>query len=287
MKNVKSFGDFDKKFTLKTNSKIVLLPVCYDKTSTWIKGAGKGPIALLEASPALEFYDIDTDSEVYLNGIYTAPPIKFNGSPELLSKIVEKKILNFIDENKFTVLLGGEHSVSIGAIKAYASRFKDLSILQLDAHSDLRDEYESSKYNHACVMARAKEVAPIVQAGIRSASSEEKNNMDYNNIFFAKDIAGKTGWEKKIIKKLKKNVYVTIDLDVFDPSIMKATGTPEPGGLLWYEVINLLKAVSKNRNIVGFDVVELCPPAGSKSDIFTAAKLVYTFLSYIFIKGAK
>ena len=264
------------------NSKIVVIPVPYDETSTWIKGADKGPEAIIEASANMELYDIETDSEVCLKGIYTDEPVKEKSSPEKMVGAVEKRVSRHLNNKKFTIVFGGEHSVSLGAIKAHAKNNKDMCVLQLDAHSDLKDEYDGSKYNHTCVMARVKEICPIVQVGIRSMDSSEKDNMDKNNVFFAKDIVDNKKWIDKVISKLSKNVYLTIDLDVFDPSIMPSTGTPEPGGLLWYDVLALLKKVIEKKNLVGFDVAELCPNEQNKAPDFLAAKLIYKILSFKF-----
>ena len=180
------------------------------------------------------------------------------------------------------MVLGGEHTVSIGSVRAHLSKFPDLSVLQLDAHTDLRDEYDGSKYNHACVMARIKELCPIVQVGIRSMDVSEKAVIDADRVFFAKDTLHSGDWTDEVIARLSEKVYVTIDLDVFDPSIMPSTGTPEPGGLLWYDVLALLRAVLTARMVVGFDVVELCPIAAHKAPDFLAAKLIYKLLTYKF-----
>ena len=282
-----NFGDIPKEYSKLKDSKAVILPVPYDKTSTWIKGADRGPEAILTASSNLEFYDIETNSEVYKKGIFTDKFIQGDLTPEELVNEVRDKINGYIKEDKFTVMIGGEHSVSIGAIKAYAQKYDDLCVLQLDAHSDLRDEYNGSKYNHACVMARAKENAKIVQVGIRSMDSSELNQMDKKRVVFAKDIQNNKDWIADVIKILPNKVYITIDLDVFDPSIMQSTGTPEPGGLLWYEVLNLLKEVIKKKDVVGCDVVELCPNVNNKSPDFLAAKLIYKILSYKFEGGTK
>lgn len=277
-----NFGGTDLKKTQYKTAKIVVLPVPYDGTSTWIKGADKGPDALLEASANMELYDIETDSEVCEQGIFTDKPITEDSSPEKMTAAVKKKVAEHLKNKKFVVLLGGEHSVSIGAIEAHVEAFRDITILQFDAHSDLREQYHGSKCNHACVMARAKDIAPIVQVGIRSMDSSEKPNLKKSTVFFAEDIVRDKDWIKKVVSKLKKNVYITIDLDAFDPAIMPSTGTPEPGGLFWYDVIGLLKAVCKKKNVVGLDVVELCPDKNNKSPDFLAAKLVYKLLSYKF-----
>jgi len=277
-----NFAGVDESFSDRKNSKIVILPVPYDKTSTWIKGADKGPFALIEASRALEWYDIETDFEVYKKGIHTSGALILDAEPEIMVAKVKAKVEEFLGSGKFVVTLGGEHSVSIGAALAHSEKFKDLCILQLDAHSDLREVYDGSRYNHACTAARILEVSPVVQAGIRSMSIEEKGKLPPENVFFAKDMVRDKSVAKKIINRLSDNVYVTIDLDVFDCSQMPSTGTPEPGGLMWYEVMEILRRVSEKRNVVGFDVVELCPNQANKAPDFLAAKLVYKFLSYIF-----
>lgn len=261
---------------------MVIVPVPYDRTSTWLKGADKGPAAIIEASANMELYDIETDSEVYKKGIFTDEALPVELSPEEMVEAVRGRVENYIKQGKFVVVLGGEHSVSIGAIRAHCESNQDVSVLQLDAHSDLREEYDGSKYNHACVMARAREIAPIVQVGIRSMDICEKEFINKDNIFFAEDIYGSTDWIDEVIARLSDRVYVTIDLDVFDPSVVPATGTPEPGGLLWYDVLALLRTVFEKRNVVGFDVVELCPNDNSKPSDFLAAKLVYKLLSYKF-----
>jgi agmatinase len=263
-------------------SRIAILPVPYDRTSTWIKGADKGPFALLEASSQLELYDIDTDSEVYTRGIYTCAPFVPDASPEKMVEGVGGRVEELLAGDKFVVTLGGEHSVSIGAVKAHAKKYENFSVLMLDAHADLRDEYEGSRCNHACAASRVKEFCHIVQAGVRDMSAEEKGKFVPRDMFFAKDIVKRSGWERGVIRRLSRNVYVSIDLDVFDPSIMPSTGTPQPGGLDWYQVMGLLKALSCARNVVGFDVVELCPSENNKAPDLLAAKLVYGFLSHIF-----
>jgi agmatinase len=258
----------------------VILPVPFDKTSTWIKGADKGPAAIIEASKYLEFYDIETDSEVYRNGIFTAKPVHAASSSALLRKTVSA-VSGYLRDNKIVVTLGGEHSVSVGVIKAHAAHYEDLSILHLDAHADSRDSYEGSPYNHACVIARVREFAQnIISVGIRSMDVSERSGVNNKKMFFAHKIHASDKWMNNAVRQLSDNVYITIDLDVFDPGIMPSTGTPEPGGLGWYQVMKLLAAVAKAKRIVGFDVVELCP-SNSKAPDFLAAKLIYTLLSYI------
>jgi agmatinase len=277
-----NYGGIPANHSDRQKSKITVIPVPYDETSTWIKGADKGPDAILEASANMELYDIETNSEVYLNGIHTAPAVTEKESPEKMTEAVKKTVARYLEEDKFIVLLGGEHSVSIGSIQAFAEKFDNLTILQIDAHSDLRNEYEGSKNNHACVMARARELCPIVQVGIRASDVTELNSIDPSRVFYGYTLRNNPKWMEQAIEKLTENVYITIDLDAFDPSIMPSTGTPEPGGMLYWEVLDFIKLVNEKRNIAGFDVVELCPNENNKAPDFLATKLIYQILSYKF-----
>jgi len=278
-----NFGGIPPSYSAYESSPIIILPVPFDATSTWIKGADRGPDAILEASANMELYDIETDSEVYLKGIHTAKPVVEESSPEVLAQKVHDKVLKFLEDDKFVVTLGGEHSVTIGAVQAFAEKIPGLCVLQIDAHTDLRQEYEGSRFNHACVMARVREWCPIVQVGIRSMDVVEIPYVARDRVFFAKDIVGGlTGWIDDVIEMLDYHVYVTIDLDGFDPSIMPATGTPEPGGLYYYDVVNLMRKLIIKKKLVGFDVVELCPIENNKASDFLASKLIYQLLSYQF-----
>jgi len=279
-----NFGDLPKENSTLETAKVVILPAPYDGTSTWGKGADKGPEAIIEASANMELYDIEIDSEVYKKNIFTAEPIMVNGMPEKMVEKVKLAVSSFLKKDKLVVMLGGEHSITAGAVAAYTEKYKNLSVLQLDAHADLRPEYQGSKYSHACVMSRVREICPVVQVGIRSMDIIEKPFLEKGRVFFAEEICGKIGWQDKAIAKLTGQVYITIDLDVFDPSIMPSTGTPEPGGLDWYQVLEFLKKVSQKKNIVGFDIVELCPNKNERSSDFLAAKLIYKLLSYKFSK---
>ncbi|TLX78259.1 agmatinase [Labilibacter sediminis] len=265
-------------------AQIAILPVPYDGTSTWIKGSDMGPSALIEASGTLEMYDIPTKTDVSKKGIYTMPAVSENDSPENMAEAVETEVNKLITDQKFPVVVGGEHSVSIGAFNAVTRAYKDITILQFDAHADLRPSYGGSEYNHACAMFKANEKAPIVQVGIRSICEEEKVFVYDNNMFFRHQIRENANWQNDVLGRLSKNVYITIDLDVFDPSIMPSTGTPEPDGLLYNDVLSMIKKVSEQNNIVGFDVVELCPNKYNKAPDFLAAKLIYQTLSLIFNK---
>lgn len=265
-----------------SESAIIIVPVPYDETSTWMRGADKGPDAILQASVNLEFYDVETSSEVHRAGIFTINPILQKETPEMLIDDVYYRILSILDDRKFPVLIGGNHTVSIGSIKAFSEYFDNLSVLQLDAHADLREEYEGSEFNHACTMARAREFAPIVQVGIRSMSTGELPFAEKERIFYSHELYYNKDLYGRAIDKLSENVYITIDLDVFDPSLMPSTGTPEPGGPEYFELLHFLKDVIRKKNVVGFDVVELCPSQTNKSPDFIAAKIIYQLLSYRF-----
>ncbi|MCJ7447271.1 MAG: agmatinase [Bacteroidales bacterium] len=263
-------------------SSIIIVPVPYDATSTWIRGAEQGPDAVMEASVNLEFYDIETGTEVHRKGIHTIDPIREKHSPESLINAVYKKTLHLLTEKKFPVIVGGNHTVSIGAARAFSEHFSNLSVLQLDAHTDLRQEYEGSSYNHACTMARIREFASIVQVGIRSMSTDELPFAQKDRIFYSHELYYNKKLYSEATEKLTENVYITIDLDVLDPSVMPSTGTPEPGGPDYFELLHFLRDVAKKKNVVGFDVVELCPSQTNKAPDFVAAKIIYQLLSYIF-----
>lgn len=276
-----NFGGLSDEFFNYENAKIAVLPVPFDKTSSWIKGSQKGPKAIIEASMNMELYDLETDSEVYKNGIFTSTEILSNNSEDMIKSVYDR-VKELIKDGKFVVSLGGEHTISLPAIQAHHENYNDISIINLDAHSDMRESYLDNIYSHACVMARVKEINDnIILIGIRSLDSSELDNINKNNTFFAKDIFDSEEWIGKAIEKLKQNVYISIDLDVFDPSVLPSTGTPEPGGLDWYTVTKFLKEICKNRNLIGFDVVELTPAENKASD-FLAAKLIYKLLSYKF-----
>ena len=263
-------------------SEIVILPVPYDATSTWMRGADKGPEAILDASVNLEFYDVETLSEAHLKGIHTVEPVLENETPEKLVNAVYKRTFELLSDRKFPVIIGGNHTVSIGTVRAFSETFENLSVLQLDAHTDLRQSYEGSRFNHASAMARARELAPVVQVGIRSMAAEELQTADPGRIFYSHQLYYDKSLYKKAADLLTENVYITIDLDVFDPSIMPSTGTPEPGGPEYFEILHFLRDVIKKKNVVGFDVVELCPSPANKVPDFIAAKIIYQLLSYRF-----
>ncbi len=278
------FLDMPLQYSLYEQSKVVLLPVPYDGTSTFVKGADKGPQAIIEASDSIELYDVEEDIEIYFQGIHTAKPVLENSSPEKMVQNVYERIKYYLSDDKLVGLLGGEHSVSCGAIQATAEKYSDLTVLQLDAHADLREEYHGSSYNHACVMRRAQSVANVVQVGIRSVCAEEKDFIKEENIFYAHTIRNSKTWISDVVSRLTSNVYLTVDLDCFDPSTLPSTGTPLPGGLSWWDVLDLISEVNKSKNIVGFDIVELCPNPLEKSSDVLAAVLTYKIITKILKK---
>lgn len=278
----KTYAGISEEFSKLETAKIVLIPVPYDGTSTWQKGADKGPEAFLHASENMELYDIETGTEVYQQGVYLADAISENSSPEAMVDAVHQTTKNYIKKNKFVTIFGGEHSVSIGTIRAFNEMYPSLTVLQLDAHADLRKTYEGSTCNHACAMYEASQNTNLIQVGIRSMDVMEKTIMDEDKTYFAHEMAVDDSWMDAAIDQMTDNVFITIDLDAFDPSILPSTGTPEPGGLLWYETLEFLKQVFEEKNVVGFDIVELCPNKIDKSSDFLAAKLYYKMLSYKF-----
>ncbi len=283
MKQSKNYAGITDEFAQLETSKVVLIPVPYDGTSTWGKGADKGPEAFLAASENMELYDIETGSEVYEQGIHLTEALTENSSPEAMVNAVHKTTKEYIKRNKFVTLFGGEHSVSIGSIRAFNECFDNLTVLHVDAHADLRESYDGSKYNHACAVHEASQSTNLVQVGIRSMDAIEKTFMDEEKTFFAHDMVTDEYWIDKVVEACTENVFITFDLDVLDPSIMPSTGTPEPGGLLWYETLEFLKQIFEEKNVVGFDIVELCPNIADKSSDFLAAKLYYKMLSYKFM----
>ena len=280
MSETGGFLDLPPEFTNPATAAISVIPVPYDETSTWMKGADDGPRAIIGASAAVEWLDVQTGTEVHRHGIATLDPVLVDGPPEELTRHVRYLVDHELRAGRLPVLLGGEHSVSIGAIQAAAAVFDDLTVLQIDAHADTRESYHGSKHNHACVMARAREVCSIVQVGIRSLDAGELERLDRSRVVFAHEIRESTdGWIDRAVCMLSEHVYVTFDLDAFDPSLLPATGTPEPGGLSWWQADALLERVASASTIVGFDVVELCPQAGEHASEFVAAKLVHRMMT--------
>ncbi len=277
-----TFGGIEEKYASAENALVYLQSIPYDGTSTWGKGANNGFEAFLDAAENMELYDIETDSEVYKRGIHLLPAITEDRSAEAMFKAVYKSTQELLKTDKFLTFFGGEHSVSIGILKAYYEKYPNITILQLDAHADLRASYLGTPYNHACAVHEASKHANLIQVGIRSMDVCEKQYINTDKVFFAEDIYQQTEWMDKAIGLMTDQVYITIDLDAFDPSIMPATGTPEPGGLDWNTTIRFLRKVFNKKQVLGFDLVELAPIEGLKAPQFLASKLYYKMLSYKF-----
>jgi agmatinase len=266
------------------DAKFVVIPVPYDLTSTYQAGSRRGPQATIDASTNMELYDEELKQETYTVGIHTTLPVAIDArGPKNMVNIVRKKISRLVGLNKIPVMLGGEHSITLGAVQAVMEKYPKLTVLQFDAHADLRDTYQGSPYNHACVARRITEICPLTQVGIRSMSKEEGEFLPQSKVksYSADFVLENKNWAEAVCKDLKGDIYITIDLDVFDPSIMPATGTPEPGGIYWKDILRLLKLVSASCNIRGFDVVELAPLPGVVAPDFMAAKLIYRTMGYI------
>ncbi len=290
----KNFLSIPDEFSTLEKSRIVILPAPYEHTTSYIKGTILGPEKILEASHQVELYDEEFDMELYRDvGIATLEPLDFTDlKDDKAVELIYKTILDLLKKDKFVVTIGGEHTISIGAIKAYSETYPNLTILHFDAHSDLRDEYEGNKYSHASALARVYEFNKnLVQVGIRAQDVEESKFIRKNGIktFYAWEIkSGKyKSWQDAVVSELGENVYITFDLDYFDPSVMPAVGTPVPNGLYWDETIELIKKVCQQKNVVGFDIVELCPLPGLEYPNFTAAFFVNKLLNIIFANKIK
>ena len=271
-------------------SEFVILPVPYEQTTTYQVGTKNGPDAIIAASHEVETFDEELKLEACQAGICTLNDLETATSDAdgMLEKIYQTT-RSLIDNGKKVVMIGGEHTISIGAVKAFKEKYPDLCVLQLDAHADLRDTYQENKYSHACVMRRIGEICPFVGVGIRNVSREEHEfiRQSKTDVFFDRDLSDIDGWYEAVLDKLGPNVYLTLDLDFLDPSIMPSVGTPEPGGLLWYETLDFLRELVHGRNVMGLDVVELCPVRGLAAPDFLAARLIYKIISYMAAKKEK
>ncbi len=271
------------------DAQTAIIPVPVEYSTSYGTGTANGPESILRASPYLEFYDEELDFEVWKSGIYTAPAVKGKNTSDAWVKVIEQVVSSYLTQSKFLVILGGEHSISYPAHEAFYKKYPDISVLQLDAHSDMRDLYEGSKYSHACVMRRIWERnKSIVSLGIRSQCIEEREFIKENDIriYYAHELQhGK--FPINILDYLGENVYITIDADFFDPSIMPSVGTPEPGGFFWYETLSFLKQLFETKNIVGLDVVELSPIKNLNHPDFFLAKLIYKLIGYKFYRKEK
>ncbi|MGC2235056.1 MAG: agmatinase [Pyrinomonadaceae bacterium] len=284
-----NFGGIDEEeFSSFDTARVLVLPVSYEGTVSFGTGTGEGAMAIIEASRNMELYEEETDSEVYKIGIHTLEEFAPRETPEAMMNGLYDFTRDLLATGKFLCMLGAEHSVSAPIIRAHAEKYHNLSVLQIDAHADLRDEYDGTKHSHASIMARVvKDLRiPSVQVGIRSISADEARSLSDENlptkIFWAKDIVGRTDWIDDAVNSLTENVYLTIDIDGLDPSLVPTTGTPEPGGLGWYETLYLIKKLAQKRRIIGMDLVEFSKAENSDAPAFLCAKLVYKSLAYIF-----
>lgn len=282
-----NFSALDDNLSSWEKSKTVIIPVPYDLTASYGTGTRHGPLAIIEASSHLELYDDEIKEETASIGIHTLNHVEpLCSSPEKMVERVEEVVSRVLSSNKLPVILGGEHSITVGAVQAMVNSISDIGVVQFDAHADLRDTYQGSKYSHACTGRRIHEICKLTQVGIRSLSKEEFEFLDESEIetYFCRDLFNNENWINDFIKNLPSHIYVTIDLDVLDPSIMPAVGTPEPGGLGWYNITKVLKVLAQEKKILGFDIVELCPQPTNPAPDFLAAKLCYKLLGYIFYK---
>ena len=263
-------------------SRVVVLPVPYDSTASGWVGSREGPAAIIDASANMELYDIGIGCEPYLAGIHTLPELAVDtGGPEAMIARIEEVAGELIDDGKFVVTLGGEHTVAVGAARAYAKRVPGLCVLAFDANADMRDEYLDSRYNHACTLRRIGEVVlpgRMVQVGLRSAEREEHEYIREKGLRFHSPQEFRALGPRAVSQQLSESVYITFDLDAFDSSVVSALGTPEPGGLHWDEVSELLEAVTGEHRVVGFDVTELAPSLGPRANAQLAAKLTYRLI---------
>lgn len=279
------FGGIPEDYTDEKKSEVIIFPVPYDRTTTYKSGARDGPSAIINASKNIELFDEELHINPYEVGIHTLQELEPDIShPAKTIENVTSIALPFVKNNKFVILLGGEHSLTYGSVKAYKEKYPKLSVLQIDAHADLREKYQGTEWSHASSMRKVSELCPVVHLGIRSISEEEYEyaKEKKSKIFYAKDLAGNK-WINDVTDSLSKDVYLTIDLDGLDPSIMPAVGTPEPGGMYWQQVLDLIKALCKRKNVVGCDVVELSPIPGFVAPDFLAARLVYKIIGYKFM----
>jgi len=282
-----NFGGIDdEELSSFENARVVVWPVSYEGTVSYGGGTGEGAMAVVDASRNMELYDEETDAEVYRLGLHTTDVTPPAETPEAMMKTLLTRARELVGAGKFVCMIGGEHSVSGPVIQAHAERYENLSVLQIDAHADLRDTYDGTPHSHASIMARVVRdlKLPAVQVGIRSISAEEARSLDQfpTHIYWAKDIAGRTDWWEEAVSHLTENVYLTIDIDGLDPSLVAQTGTPEPGGLGWYEVLGLIRTLARSRRVVGMDLTEYSYVEGFSASAFLCAKLIYKSLSYIF-----
>ena len=284
-----NFGGIgEEEFSSFDEARVLIWPVSYEGTVSYGGGTGQGAAAIIDASRNMELYDEETDAEVYKLGIHTLAESTSIDPPEQMMNSLYDRAKELVSTTKFVTMIGGEHSVSGPVIRAHAEKYENLSVLQIDAHADLRDSYDGTPHSHASIMARVlKDLRiPAVQVGIRSISVDEARVIDQlpTRIFWARDIVGRDDWWDDAIEGLTENVYLTIDIDGLDPSLVSATGTPEPGGLGWYETVGLIRTLARQRNVVGMDLTEYSYVEGQNASAFLCAKLIYKALGFVFEK---
>jgi agmatinase len=279
-------GIAEEEFSSFEQARILVWPISYEGTVSYGTGTGRGAEAIIDASRNMELYDEETDAEVYKLGIHTLEESPSVEPPARMMESLLERGRELVATGKFVTMIGGEHSVSAPIIRAHAERYDNLSVLQIDAHADLRDTYDGTPHSHASIMARVTRDLrlPSVQCGIRSISAEEARALDElpTRIFWAKDIVGRSDWWDAAVDGLTENVYLTIDIDGLDPSLVAQTGTPEPGGLGWYETIGLIRTLARKRRVVGIDLTEYSYVEGFEASAFLCAKLIYKSLAFIF-----
>ena len=278
-----NFAGLDPEFSSLESSRVAILPVPYDFSTSYQGGTRLGPQAILAASRNMEVWD-DELGATYRAGITTLPELEPTAvGPGAQVKRVERAFDHMYDIGKLPVMLGGEHSITAGAVRAAAKRYGKLSVLQIDAHADMREEYLDTPDSHACVMRRIREICPASSVGIRSMSEEEAAYLRETPtpIWSTRQFRGLKGEFRPILDSLTEEVFITFDLDGLDPAYLPGTGTPEPGGLDWFEVSDLIGAVADTRRIVGFDVVELAPLAGNVASDFLAARITYRMIGHM------
>ena len=282
---VGEFGGTTPSTTDFDNARVVILPIPLDRTTSYVPGTRNGPHEILVASSHMELWDEETQTDVHSIGIYTLPEMEFPfATMDEVVKEIRRVAAELVNRGKFPLILGGEHSITPAVVAAVAAKHPGLSVLQIDAHADLRESFMGTPFNHACAMRRTLEFARTTQVGIRSLSPEEAAAVPTlpTTIFYDYNMRRNADWIDRVVDSLSETIYITIDVDGFDPAIMPATGTPEPGGLSWYEALALLRRVIERRTVVGCDIVELAPIGGNVAPNFLCAKLIYKILSYRF-----
>ncbi len=283
-----NFMDLDDEFSAYENSKVLIVPIPYEKTVSFGKGTSQGPSAIIKASVSIELYDDELHCEPADIGIHTTKEIDYDFDPDQITEVIKSTNQTLLEDEKFIINLGGEHTITFGSVLGFKTLYEDFSVLSIDAHCDLRDTYEGKRICHATVMRRVvEEGIPIVEVGIRSYSKEESQyiiNSEDVVVIHATEIQANGNWISQAISNLKEKVYLSIDVDGLDPSVIPATGTPEPGGLGWYQTLELLKKLFLEREVVGMDIVELAPVEGFRGPDVLAAKLAYKSIGYKFFQ---